>query len=172
ERTQFPPPPYARTDVNRYIVRGPGPVRRFGTIFSRGCPYQCDFCLDSRQKWFGLRLPRVQGELEFLVGRYRITDLRLYDGNFFMGRERLIEFGRMIEGGPLAGKFQWHATAVAKRVVQLNGDIWPLRRRAGCDQVAIGAESGSDELLERITNKTTVEQTVEAVKILTRHGIN
>jgi hypothetical protein len=38
--------------------------------------------------------------------------------------------------------------------------------------VAIGAESGSDELLTRITNKTTVETTFEAVRRLTRHGID
>jgi anaerobic magnesium-protoporphyrin IX monomethyl ester cyclase len=45
-------------------------------------------------------------------------------------------------------------------------------KRAGLAQVAIGAESGSDELLSRITNKTTVETTREAVRRLTRHGIN
>jgi radical SAM superfamily enzyme YgiQ (UPF0313 family) len=39
-------------------------------------------------------------------------------------------------------------------------------------QVALGAESGSDELLTQITNKTTVETTLEAVRRLTRHGIN
>jgi radical SAM superfamily enzyme YgiQ (UPF0313 family) len=168
----FPPPAYDLIDVDRYIVRGPGAARHFSTIFSRGCPYHCDFCLDSRQKWFGLGLERMRDELDLLVGRYGVTDLRLYDGNFFMGRERLQEFGRMIAGGALRDRFRWSATAVARRVVQLDGNVWSLLRRAGCEQLAIGAESGSDELLQQITNKTTVEQTIEAVRLLTRHGIN
>lgn len=45
-------------------------------------------------------------------------------------------------------------------------------KHAGLTQVAIGAESGSDELLSRITNKTTVDATLEAVRRLTRHGID
>jgi len=167
----FPPPAYDLIDVDRYVVRV-GSGRHFSTIFSRGCPYQCDFCLDSRQKWFGLALGRVQSELDLLVGRYGVTHLRLYDGNFFMGRERLTDFGRMIADGPLADKFLWVATAVANRVVQLDGNMWTLLRRAGCAQLAIGAETGSDELLRQITNKTTIEHTIEAVRVLTRHDIN
>lgn len=45
-------------------------------------------------------------------------------------------------------------------------------KQAELTQVAIGAESGSDELLSRITNKTTVETALEAVRRLTRHVIN
>jgi radical SAM superfamily enzyme YgiQ (UPF0313 family) len=168
----FPPPAYELIDVDRYIRRLPGGHRHFSTIFSRGCPYQCDFCLDSRQKWFGVSVERMRDELEFLIGRHRVTNLRLYDGNFFLGRDRLLEFSRMVGNGSLAGRFQWVATAVARRVVQLDGEIWTMLRRAGCEQVAIGAESGSDELLHQITNKTTVEHTIEAVRLLTRHGIN
>jgi radical SAM superfamily enzyme YgiQ (UPF0313 family) len=168
----FPPPAYDLIDVERYVRRGAGSRRHFSTIFSRGCPYHCDFCLDSRQKWFGLSIERMRDELEFLVGRHGITNLRLYDGNFFLGRDRLTEFSRMVGSGSLAGRFEWVATAVARRVVQLDGDVWTMLRRAGCEQIAIGAESGSDDLLQQITNKTTVEQTIEAVRLLTRHGIN
>ena len=167
----FPPPAYDLIDLDRYIVKTASD-RFFSTIFSRGCPYQCDFCLDSRQKWFGLSQERMRQQLDLIIGRHGVTRLRLYDGNFFMGRDRLTEFGRMITEGPLADKFQWTATAVAKRVVQLDGDTWTLLRRAGCEQLAIGAETGSDELLQQITNKTTIEHTLEAVRILTRHRIN
>lgn len=167
----LPPFAYDLVDVRRYIRHGPGDERHANTIFSRGCPYQCDFCLDSRQKWFGLSLPRMESELRFWVG-HGVNSLRFYDGNFFLARPRLLAIADMILGGDLAGRFQWTATGVASRLVQLDGELLEKLRRSGCHQVAIGAETGSDELLRAITNKTTVEQTVESVRVLTRHGIN
>ena len=168
----FPPFAYDLVDESRYIRRGPGPTRHAITIFSRGCPFHCDFCLDSRKKWFGLSLPRMEAELKFWVNGHGVNSIRLYDGNFFLGQERLRAIARMINDGDLAGKFSWTATGVAKTLLHLDGDVLTELRRSGCHQIAIGAESGSDELLAQITNKTTVEETTEAVRHLTRHGIN
>jgi anaerobic magnesium-protoporphyrin IX monomethyl ester cyclase len=168
----LPPPAYELVDVNRYIRRGPGTTVHANTILSRGCPYQCDFCLDSRKKWFGLSLARIEAELKFWVLQHDVNSLRFYDGNFFLGRDRLMEIARMITGGELRGRFTWTATGVASRLAQFDGELLDALREAGCRQIAIGAETGSDELLKQITNKTTVEQTTEAVRRLTRHGIN
>jgi radical SAM superfamily enzyme YgiQ (UPF0313 family) len=169
---RLPPPAYELVDVARYIRVGPGPVRHANLICSRGCPYHCDFCLDSRNKWFGLSLERMEAELRFWVMGHAVNSVRFYDGNFFMGRDRLREIARMITGGELASRFSWTATGVAKRLLHLDGAVLDELHASGCHQVAIGAESGSDELLAQITNKTTVEETTEAVRLLTRHGIN
>jgi radical SAM superfamily enzyme YgiQ (UPF0313 family) len=169
---RLPPFAYELVEVERYIRHGPGPMRHAHAILSRGCPYECDFCLDSRTKWFGLSLERIEAELKFWALDHGVNSLQFYDGNFFLGRERLEAIARMISGGELAGRFQWTATGVAKRIVQLDGELLAQLRRAGLHAVAIGAETGSDELLQQITNKTTIEVTTEAVRHLTRHGIN
>jgi radical SAM superfamily enzyme YgiQ (UPF0313 family) len=117
-------------------------------------------------------MDRIRADLEFWVLQQRADNIRFYDGNFFLGRPRLEEFSRMVLDGELAGRFRWSATGVGNRLVRLDGETLTLLRRAGCSQVAIGAESGSDELLRQITNKTSVEHTKEAVRLLTRHGIN
>lgn len=168
----FPPPAYELVDTRRYVRVGPGAIRQAYTIFSRGCPFRCDFCLDSRRAWLGLSLERVEAELDFWVKGHGANQVRFFDGNFFLGRQWLTSIGRMILDSDLAGRFQWSATGVANRVVQLDGELLSLLKRAGCHQVAIGAESGSQDLLAQITNKTTVEHTIEAVRLLTRHGIN
>jgi len=168
----YPPPAYDLIDARRYIQPWPDGSRHAATIFSRGCPYQCDFCLDSRQLWRGLSMDRMREDLEFWVMRNGVDHFRLYDGNFFLGRQRLMEFSRMILDSDLAGRFGWTATGVGNRLIRLDSDVLTLLRRAGCQRVAIGAESGSDDLLQQITNKTTVEHTTEAVRLLTRHGIN
>jgi radical SAM superfamily enzyme YgiQ (UPF0313 family) len=168
----FPPPAYELVDSRRYVRAGPGETRQAYTIFSRGCPFRCDFCLDSRRAWLGLSLERIRAELEFWVRGHEANRVRFFDGNFFLGRDWLTGISHMIIDSDLAGRFQWSATGVANRVVRLDGELLSLLRRAGCHQVAIGAESGSEELLARITNKTTVAHTIEAVRLLTRHGIN
>ncbi len=168
----FPPPAYDLLDTRRYVRVGPGDVRHANTIFSRGCPFRCDFCLDSRRQWLGLRLERIESEIDFWVNGHGVNSLRFFDGNFFLGRDWISGISRMLIDRGWAGKFRWSATGVANRLVRFDGELLSLIRRAGCDQIAIGAESGSEELLAQITNKTTVEHTIEAVQLLTRHGIN
>ena len=167
----FPPPAYDLIEPRRYIHTMRAGVRQAGAIFSRGCPYACEFCLDSRNKWLGLSVERMMAEIEFWMG-HGANQLCLYDGNFFLGKQRIVEFCEAILARGLEKKLRWTATAVGHRVVQMDDDLLALLARAGLVQVAIGAESGSQELLSRITNKTTVEHTIEAIRRLTRHGIN
>ena len=168
---QFPPPAYDLIEPGRYILSGPGGVRMAGTIFSRGCPFACDFCLDSKSRWFGLSIDRMLADIEFWID-HGANHIRFYDGNFFLGRQRIVDFCRAILARGLESKFRWQATAVGNRIVQMDDELLALLKLAGLEQVAIGAESGSDVLLSRITNKTTVENTLEAIRRLTRHGIN
>jgi len=168
---RFPPFTYDLIDPSRYIQNVRAGVKLANTIFSRGCPYACDFCLDSRNKWMGLSVERMMADIEFWIAQ-GANHIRFYDGNFFLGKPRLVEFSNAILARGLEQKFRWVATAVGNRVVQMDDDLLALLKRAGLKQVAIGAESGSDELLERITNKTSVQNTLEAIRRLTRHGIN
>ena len=167
----FPPPAYDLIDPARYITKSSNGVRMAATIFSRGCPFACDFCLDSRNKWLGLGVDRMIADMKFWIDR-GANHIRFYDGNFFLGRPRIVEFCNAILKNELQTKVRWIATAVGNRVVQMDDDLLALLKRSGLTQVAIGAESGSDELLARITNKTTTEATLDSVRRLTRHGIN
>jgi radical SAM superfamily enzyme YgiQ (UPF0313 family) len=165
----FPPPAYELIQPRRYVAATPQ-GNLASTIFSRGCPYSCEFCLDSRNKWLGLSIDRMIADIEFWIEQ-GADRLQLYDGNFFLGRSRLIEFCDAIIARGLHSRISWIATAVGRRVARMDDELLSRLKHAGLAQVAIGAESGSDELLTRITNKTTVETTLEAVRRLTKHGI-
>ena len=167
----FPPPAYELIDPKRYVMQGERMLRKAATIFSRGCPYACDFCLDSRSRWLGLSVDRMLADMEFWCSQ-GANHIQFYDGNFFLARARLVEFCNALLARDLPSRIHWTATAVGRRIAGMDDELLGLLRRAGLEQVAIGAESGSDELLSRITNKTNVESTLEAVRRLTRHGIN
>jgi radical SAM superfamily enzyme YgiQ (UPF0313 family) len=168
---RFPPPAYDLIDPARYIHNLRPGVRQAGVIFSRGCPFECDFCLDSRSKWLGLTVDRMMAEIEFWLG-LGVNQIVFFDGNFFLGNQRIVEFCEAILARGLEKKFRWSGTAVGHRVVQMDDELLDLLARAGLRSMAIGAESGSQELLSRITNKTTVEHNIEAIRRLTRHGIS
>jgi radical SAM superfamily enzyme YgiQ (UPF0313 family) len=168
---RYPPPAYDLIDPKRYLLQTVNGDRQASTIFSRGCPFACDFCLDSKNQWVGLSIERMLTDIEFWLG-YGANRILFYDGNFFLGRGRLLEFCEALIKRELPSRVRWIATAVGRRVAKMDDELLARLKRAGLMQVAIGAESGSDELLSRITNKTTVETTLEAVRRLTRHGIN
>jgi anaerobic magnesium-protoporphyrin IX monomethyl ester cyclase len=167
----YPPPAYDLIEPKRYLFRAPDGDLQASTIFSRGCPFACDFCLDSKNRWLGLSIGRMIADIEFWAG-HGANRILLYDGNFFLGRARLVEFCDALLARELPSRMRWIATAVGRRIAKMDDDLLARLKQAGLMQVAIGAESGSDELLSRITNKTTVETTLEAVRRLTRHGIN
>jgi radical SAM superfamily enzyme YgiQ (UPF0313 family) len=167
----FPRPAYDLMDPARYLWETPEGDRQAFTIFSRGCPFACEFCLVSKNCWLGLTIDRMIADIEFWIGR-GANRILFYDGNFFLGSSRLLEFCDALLARDLPSRFRWIATAVGRRVAKMDDELLATLKRAGLMQVAIGAESGSDELLSRITNKTTVETTLEAVRRLTRHGIN
>jgi len=167
----FPPPAYELIRPERYVAETSDGHRLASTIFSRGCPYTCDFCLDSRNQWLGISIDRMISDIEFWLAQ-GADRMQFYDGNFFLGRTRLIAFCDALVGRGLHSQFGWIATAVGRRVAKMDDELLARLKHAGLVQVAIGAESGSNELLTRITNKTTVEATLEAVRRLTKHGID
>ncbi len=119
----FPPPAYDLIDPARYICSiGPG-IRMANTIFSRGCPFACDFCLDSRNKVLTLNVDRMLADIEFWIAR-GANHIRFYDGNFFLGKPRIVEFCNAILARGLEKKFRWMATAVGNRVVQIELSKW------------------------------------------------
>ena len=44
--------------------------------------------------------------------------------------------------------------------------------RAGCDNIWMGAESGSQKILDAMDKGTTVEQIHESTRLLKKHGIH
>lgn len=169
--SRFPPPAYELIDPARYITSTGDGRRMAGAIYSRGCPYACDFCLDSRNKVLSVPIDRMIADIEYWVS-HGADFIRFFDGNFFLGRQRILDFCQAVLARGLERRFRWAATGVGHRMARLEDDVLALLARAGLDQVAIGAESGSDELLRAITNKTTVADTTESVRRLARHGIN
>ncbi|MBN2078251.1 MAG: B12-binding domain-containing radical SAM protein [Spirochaetes bacterium] len=136
---------------------------------SRGCPYDCSFC--SVTGMFGKRY-RYRSTEHMLKELRTYKDSRrmifFYDDHFAANRNRAKELLRsMIDEGLM---FKW-STQVRADIVR-DQELMELMKRSGCHTLFIGFESFNPESLKEMKKKQTVEDIINAVKVIHSYGIH
>ncbi len=156
--------------MERY--RGWGPMKHPPSthlIASRGCPFDCIFC--SEKAVFGRnhrrRDPeRVVDEIEHLINEYGVKEISFYDDLFTLKKDWVISVCEKILQRGL--KIDWKALS---RVDTVDSDMLKYMKKSGCWIVFYGFESGSQNILDTIQKKQTVEQNVHAAELAKKSGI-
>jgi radical SAM superfamily enzyme YgiQ (UPF0313 family) len=136
---------------------------------SRGCPYHCNWC--AKPIWgqrYHVRSPEnVVAEMEELETDYRPDHIWFADDILGLKPGWLGKFADLLEtrGGGIPFKCLSRADLLLR-----DGDIHALQR-AGCRTVWLGAESGSQRILDAMEKGTRVEQVLEATQRLRAAGI-
>jgi anaerobic magnesium-protoporphyrin IX monomethyl ester cyclase len=139
-------------------------------LSSRGCPYRCTFCL-----WPGTMVGRdfrarrpesVVDEMQHLVEQHGVDDIYFDDDTMTIDRERLLKICQLIQEREL--KVHWIAMG---RVDTVDEELLSEMRKAGCDNVYLGVESGSPEILKRLKKGIQLSQVERAFKIARKVGI-
>lgn len=136
---------------------------------SRGCPYHCNWC--AKPIWgqrYHVRSPEnVVAELDALRAAYAPDHVWFADDILGLKPGWLVRFAELIEerGGGIPFKCLSRPDLLLR-----DGDVAALRR-AGCRTVWMGAESGSQEVLDAMEKGTRVEQIREATRRLRAAGI-
>jgi hypothetical protein len=93
----------------------------------------------------------------------------MHDMDFFISEPRTAEFCERIAGLGL----RWWALGRADVMMQYSDATWHKMARAGLTMVFSGAESGTDETLERMNKggKASASLTLEFAARMRRHGI-
>ncbi|GMU91595.1 MAG: hypothetical protein AMXMBFR4_06530 [Candidatus Hydrogenedentota bacterium] len=143
--------------------------RTLGIITSRGCPFVCNYCINSKRET-QLRFhgaDRVVEEIRYLVDRHRIESIAFYDELMATDIDRFREIcEKIMEAG--LHHLKWECQIHARRI---RPDVLRLMKRAGCVQVTIGFESGSQRMLDRMVKHATVEQNMEAARRVREAGL-
>ncbi|MHC1745068.1 MAG: radical SAM protein [Syntrophobacteraceae bacterium] len=113
---------------------------------SRGCPYQCTFCADTRICGGKLRVRSAENVLGELVvlSRQGYKFVIFFDDNLVFDVPRLNKLCRLIVESSLDMRF-----ACAGTVHRLPQSTLDLMHQAGFDGFFVGVESGSDSQLRR-----------------------
>jgi len=137
---------------------------------SRGCPYQCSYCVSSRMagKMFRARSPKnVVDELEWLRDVHGAGVFSFYDDAFTYDKKRAIEICQEIKNRNIG--LPWDCQT---RVDQISREVLVKMREANCQLVSFGAESGCQKILDAVKKKTTIELNEKAVKLAKEVGLS
>jgi anaerobic magnesium-protoporphyrin IX monomethyl ester cyclase len=137
---------------------------------TRGCPFKCNWCAKPIYgNRYNSRSPgNVVAELKFLRQQFSFDHIWFCDDIFGLKPGWVHDFANLVEKENLQFKFKIQARA--DLLVQENY-IKDLAR-AGCENIWMGAESGSQKILDAMDKGTTVEQIYASTRMLKKHGIH
>jgi radical SAM superfamily enzyme YgiQ (UPF0313 family) len=149
--------------VERYLIES-GPYKRALPVYiSRGCPFRCGFCYNEvvmKRTWRQHSDEFVINQIRWLKDRYGI-DAVDYADDYLFGRIKPMQ--RLVEkvGMPWSGQV---------RCQLLKPEFVQWMKATGCQWVNIGAESGSQAVLDSMHKDQKAWQIEWAVKNLTEYA--
>ncbi len=166
----FPAREYFDTDL--YF---PPPTKRLSNkkagnmITSRGCPYQCTYCMASfmwQRKVRFRSIENVMREIEECINKYNIREFNFHDELFTMNKQRTIEFCQEVKKRKL--DITWVCMI---RVDFTDEETLQEMKEAGCKKIMFGFESGSQMILDKMKKQVAMEKAEEAVRLVKKLGI-
>jgi len=138
-------------------------------VTTRGCPYHCNWC--AKPIWgqrYNVRSPEnVVEELMWLKESYRPDHVWFADDIMGLKPGWWSRFADLVEAEDARVPFK----CLSRVDLLLRGDAITGLQRAGCDIVWVGAESGSQKILNAMEKGTRVEQIYEATERLHEAGV-
>jgi len=136
---------------------------------SRGCPHRCAFCINSvlKLKYRDRRSDLVLKDIEELVN-LGVNNVWFTDEIFFANKKRVTE---ILEGMERRGlKFKWFADIRTDYFSphRVNLEFATRMKQSGCEILGIGAESGSQRILNMLKKDITIEDTLHAAQLLNK----
>jgi anaerobic magnesium-protoporphyrin IX monomethyl ester cyclase len=164
---QLPYPAYKFFPLRNYRLFG---KLILPVISSRGCPFQCAFCLAPRMagKRFRARSPKnVVDELEWSRDAYEPDAFTFHDETFTYDKKRVFEICDEMKNRHIG--LPWDCST---RVDQITKEVLAKMRAANCQLVSFGVESGSQKILNAMKKGTMVEQNERAIRWAKEVGIS
>jgi len=136
-------------------------------ITSRGCPYNCGFCArPNLGKKFRARSPEdISDEVEKYIN-LGIRAIVFFDDTFTIDKERVLAICR--EFGRRDFDISW---SVRAHINDITIPMLSAMKKAGCEQINYGVESGNNSVLERINKGITTEKAIETFKLTKQAGL-
>jgi radical SAM superfamily enzyme YgiQ (UPF0313 family) len=157
-------PAWELIDVNKY--------QQLEIQTARGCPHRCKFCYNrefNKRTWRSKSSKKVLNELKYLIDEYNPKAVYFIDDNFFTNIKRVREICEGIIKNDWSIK--WRTSCRADDLARFDEDFVKLIANAGCSELFVGAESGSQRVLNLIDKDTKVHELLTGIKKCVRYGI-
>ena len=169
---RLPLPAWDLVDLGQYRAAW----KKHATYFSinigttRGCPFRCNWCAKPIYgNRYNARSPKnVVEELLYLKTLTEFEHVWFCDDIFGLKPGWVAEFARLVEESGMQFKFKIQSRAD----LLIQEHYVSALARAGCDSVWMGAESGSQKILDAMEKGITIAQIEQATGLLKEHGIH
>jgi len=146
---------------NRYTSEDMGLI-----MSSRGCPYACSYCATHTRRVSYRPIDHVVDEIKLVKEKYGTILFSFKDDSFTVNKKRVEQFCDKLIAEKL--KINWECNT---RVDLIGEDILRKMKKAGCNSIKVGIESGSERILKKMNKRITLDQIKNAAKLLTKSGI-
>ena len=161
---------YRLLDLKWYLGPAPHyllskqPLRALTILSSRGCPWRCGFCVNyvTKNRW---RAQSSERFLDELVRAFDLEAVRMMDEDFFVNPKRATA---IVEGMRTRGiHVSWGTNVRANYFSDryINEDYARRLAEAGVKFLSLGAESGSDQVLQLLCKDITVDQIIRSARV-------
>jgi len=134
----------------------------------RGCPYTCKWC--SRAVYgqsYRRRSPKnVVDEMEWIRQNYSVDSIWFVDDVFTISHNWLEEFTNELKTRNLIFPYE-----CITRADRMNEQVIGQLQASGCFRVWIGAESGSQKVIDLMDRRVNVRQVQEMIQMAKRYGL-
>lgn len=141
--------------------------RRATTMLTaRGCPEQCTFCEDATTLTRPSTIDTIREELNDIV-RLGYSGVYIFDDLFALSLARIRPICDELQRRALI----YRCNAQARCFTKHGDEMARALADTGCYEIAFGAESGSQQILDVTRKRCTVEQNYLTVAFAKRHGL-
>ena len=140
-------------------------------VASRGCPYNCTFCCNYTGTVLvkGVAVSgheRVIREMALLERDFGAKEIFFADDIFFLKKKSIVTFCEEYAASGLMAS--WIGQL---RADSMDSSVAEAMALANCRRIYFGIESGSDDILNRASKRTTVEKMLSGVRSASKAGI-
>jgi radical SAM superfamily enzyme YgiQ (UPF0313 family) len=137
-------------------------------VASRGCPFRCNWCAKpiSGNKFQLRSAVDVAEEMRLLKSTVRADHIWFSDDVFALNQHWVRDFAREVTGRHAAVPFK-----IQSRADLMTDQTVAALKEAGCAEVWLGAESGSQKILDAMDKGLTISQIQDARRRLKHAGI-
>ena len=134
----------------------------------RGCPYTCKWCSHNVYgNTYRRRSPgKVAEELKSIIEKYNPDYFWFTDDVFTISHKWLFELEEILEKLKIKIKFE-----CISRSDRLNKKVFEALKNIGCFRIWIGAESGSQKVLDLMDRRVNAIQVRDMIKLSKEYGI-
>ena len=160
--------PYELVNIESYYGFNIDGGKSITLMTSRGCPYKCAFCYNTiyyKNIWRGMSAKRTVEMIKRVVKDFGIKNIFFEDDNFSANVKRVEQVVNLILEEKIEISWGLLGTRV-NTLKDMSDELISKVVKAGCMNIDIGIESGSERMLDLVSKDVDIEDAIQLNKRL------